>query len=69
VPVEKRQISTTKQKTNLPIHLAPNPVQVFPTLFAKILVGAHRLIHDPDTATMLPNFAGITLDEHAADFV
>lgn len=54
---------------HLPVGLVSDFVQIFPALLAEIFVGTCCLIHDPDTATMLPDFTEITLDEHAADFV
>jgi hypothetical protein len=54
---------------NIPIGFASDSVQVFPALLAKIFIGAHFLVHDSHTATMLPNFAGIALNEHTPNII
>ena len=60
---------TEEVYVHLPIRFVFDFVQIFPALLTEIFVGTCRLIHDSDAATMLPDFAEITLDEHAADFV
>ena len=44
-------------------------MKVFSALLAEILVGAGVFIHNADTASMLPDFADVALDEQAARFV
>lgn len=54
---------------NLPIGFAPDFVQVLPALLAKIFIGAHFLVHDSHTTTMLPNFASVALDKHTPNVI
>lgn len=58
-----------QSRDNSPIDFAFNPVELLAALLTVILVGTHRLVHDSHTATMLPNFAGITLDEHTPQII
>jgi hypothetical protein len=44
-------------------------VKVLPALLTEIFVGAHSFVHDTNASTMLPNFAGIALDEHASNII
>ena len=41
-------------------------MEVFPTLLAIVVLRAHLLVHDAYTATVLPDFALIALNEHIA---
>lgn len=41
-------------------------MEVFPTLFAKVFVGAGSFFHDADTAAVLPDFANVALYEQTA---
>lgn len=41
-------------------------MEVFPTLFAVILFRTGGLVHDANAAAVLPDFAGVALDEHSA---
>jgi hypothetical protein len=58
-----------KRFEDIPVGLILDSVKIFPTLLTEVFVGTHRFIHNSHTATVLPNFAGITLDEHATDVV
>lgn len=44
-------------------------MQVLATLFTEIFVGAHLFVHNTHTATVLPHFTQVTLNEHAANIV
>lgn len=44
-------------------------MKILPALFTEILIRTHGLIHDPNTAPMLPDLARITLNEHATNVI
>ena len=44
-------------------------VEVFPTLLAKVLIGASSFVHDADTPAVLPDFTNIALDEKSTCIV
>jgi hypothetical protein len=54
---------------NIPVGLVLDFVKIFPTLLTEVLIGTRRFIHNSYTPTVLPNLAGITLDEHATEIV
>lgn len=54
---------------HLPIGFVCDLVEVSATLLTEILVWTHGFVHDADTATMLPDFARVALNEHAPDVI
>jgi hypothetical protein len=44
-------------------------MQVLATLFTEIFVGTGLFVHNTHTATVLPHFTQVTLNEHAANIV
>ena len=51
---------------NIPIRSNGDPMQVLATLFAKVFLWTHRLVQDPNAATVLPNFTHVALYEQAS---
>ena len=58
-----------RHNTDLPIWFALDSVEVFSALLAIVFIWTHCLVHDPHTASVLPDFAIIALNEHAAHIV
>jgi hypothetical protein len=55
-----RQVANVK---NSPFRTRRDLVKVFSAFLAEVLVGAGFLLHDTNTATMLPDLADVALDK------
>ena len=50
----------------IPVRIPEDAVILWLAKLAKVLVWTHRLVNKSNTATMLPHFASVALDEEVA---